>query len=74
METDEHLALSVLLVWGFFFWRMLFKFESEETEVYMDYFGYEYGLEVLKQQCHIYKLYGDAGTRADFSSTFSSPL
>lgn len=55
-------------VCGFFF-EGCFLFESKETEVYMD-FGYAYGLEVLKQQCHIYIMYGDTGSRADLSSTF----
>lgn len=74
METDEQLALCFVwlvcfgLFLGFFF-EGCFLFESKETEIYID-FGHAYGLEVLKQQCHRYIMYGDTESRADLSNTF----
>jgi len=33
-------------------------------------FVYAYGTDLLNQQCHIYKIYRDTGTRTDFCAAF----
>lgn len=62
METDEHLALTIFYI--FFFFRNLRKWK--DTWVFV----YAYGINLLKQQCHICKMCRDTRPRTDFCSTF----